>query len=252
MKFSVCVDAVYNGYDFYEAIGILADNQIKNIEFWTWWDKDIDALTRLKGKYGLNIVAFCTKFYSLVDIKERQTYLEAFEESCIIAKRLGCSQIITKPGNSTGEPFEVQYQHMKETLEMAVSLAKKYDITILLEPVNSKLEAPDTFLDNSDLGFRFIDDIHDSHLLLLYDIYHMQMDEGDVLRRLVEGMSKTGHIHTAGSTERRELCDGELNYDYIFKKIEENGYNGYVGLEYFPAEEPLEGIQKIIQEHGGL
>lgn len=252
MKFSVCTDAVYNGYDFYEAIEILANNQIKNIEFWTWWDKDIDVLVKMKETYGLNIVAFCTKFYSLVDVKERLLYLEAFEESCKTAKRLGCRQIITKPGNSTGEPFEVQYQHMKETLGMAILLAKKYDITILLEPVNSKLEAPNTFLDNSDLGFRFVDDIHDSHLLLLYDIYHMQMDEGDVLRRLIAGMSKIGHIHTAGSTERHELYDGELNYDYIIKKVEESGYNGYMGLEYFPAEEPLKGIQKVIREHGSV
>ena len=82
MNFSVCVDAVFNGKDFYESVEKLAQNGFRNIEFWTWWDKDLDRLAALKEKYGLTYVAFCTKFFSLVKQSEREDYLKGFEETC--------------------------------------------------------------------------------------------------------------------------------------------------------------------------
>lgn len=131
MKFSVCVDAVFLGKDVYESIEYLAKNDIKNIEFWTWWDKDIDQLLALKETYDLTYVAFCTKFYSLVNADEREAYVIGFRETCEIAKKLGCKRIITKPLDKTDEPFEVQYQNMKTTLQNCVEIAKEYDVTVL-------------------------------------------------------------------------------------------------------------------------
>lgn len=246
MNFSCCIDAVFSGFDFYESVEKLAQNGFKNIEFWTWWDKDLDRLVALKETYGLNYVAFCTKFHSLVDPKERDAYIEGFKETCVAAKKLGCKNIITKPLDKTDDPWDVQYQNMKQTLMACVEIAKQYDITIVIEPVNSAYEAPNTFMDNSTLGFKFVDDIQDPHLKVLYDIYHMQIDEGNVLKRVLENIDKIGHIHTAGSTDRHELTDGELNYDYIFRKIAETSYSGCVGLEYFPEKDPLEGIMQVV------
>ena len=74
MKFSVCIDAVFYGKDVYESIELLAKNGIRNIEFWTWWDKDINRLLELKERYELTYVAFCSKFYSLVDTGERERF----------------------------------------------------------------------------------------------------------------------------------------------------------------------------------
>lgn len=249
MNFSVCVDAVFNGKDFYESVEKLAQNGFRNIEFWTWWDKDLDRLAALKEKYGLTYVAFCTKFFSLVKQSEREDYLKGFEETCEAARRLGCSRIITKPLDATAEPFSVQYERMKTTLQLALEIARRYNVTIVLEPVNSAYEAPNTFVDNSALAFRFVDDIQDPHLKVLYDIYHMQIDEGDVLHRILPNIDKIAHIHTAGSMERHELSDGELNYDYIFDKLAETTYDGYIGLEYFPVKDELEGLRDAVRGH---
>jgi len=249
MKFSVCVDAVFSGKDVYESIERLAKNGIKNIEFWTWWDKDIDRLLELKETYDLTYAAFCTKFYSLVNGDEREAYVDGFRETCEAAKRIGCKTIITKPLDKTDETYEVQYQNMRTTLQLCVEIAKDYDITIVIEPVNSAYEAPNTFMDNSTLGFQFVDDIQDEHLKVLYDIYHMQIDEGNVLKRIIENIHKIGHIHTAGSQDRHELTDGELNYDYIFEKIAKTDYEGFVGLEYFPAEDEVAGILAVTSKN---
>lgn len=249
MKFSVCVDAVFFGKDVYESIELLARNGIKNIEFWTWWDKDLKRLEQLKEKYGLTYVAFCTKFYSLVNPGERDSYIKGFRETCEAARRLGCKKIITKPLDKTDAPWQEQYDLMKSTLQACVGIAGDYDITVVLEPVNSAYEAPNTFLDNSTLGFRIVDEIQDEHLKVLYDIYHMQIDEGNVLKRILENIQKIGHIHTAGSQNRHELKDGELNYDYIFTKISKTDYAGYIGLEYFPAGDAVAGIQEVITKY---
>lgn len=246
MKFSVCVDAVFDGCDFYESIERLAKNNIKNIEFWTWWDKDIDRLLELKEKYDLTYVAFCTRFFSLVDPAQKEAYIRGFKETCEVAKKLGCRRIITKPLDATSEPFEVQYRIMKDTLTECAAIAKDYNIIIVIEPVNSAYEAPDTFMDNSTLGFAFEKDIASPNLKVLYDIYHMQIDEGNVLKRILENIDRIAHIHTAGSTDRHELSDGELNYDYIFRKIAETDYDGYIGLEYFPVYDPIDGILEVV------
>jgi hydroxypyruvate isomerase len=246
LKYSVCVEAVYHGKDFYKSIEELAAADIGNIEFWSWWDKDLDRILELKKKLNLTITTFCTKFFSLVNPAERSEYLAGFEESCKVAQKLGCTQLITKPLDKTGESFDVQYKAVTGTLKKALKIASSWGITILLEPVNSKFEAPNTFLDNSSLGFRIIDDINDPHLKLLYDIYHMQIDEGDILRHILPNIQKIGHFHTAGSTGRHELDDGELNYAYIFQKLDEAGYKGYTGLEYFPAHEALKGLKTVI------
>ncbi len=248
MKFSVCVDAVFSGKDVYESIELLAKHGLKNIEFWSWWDKDTDRLLKLKEEWGLTYTAFCSRFVSLVDPLVRQEYVEGFRQTCETAAKLGCKTIITKPLDKTQASFEEQYQTMKETLEICLKIAEAFDVTIVLEPVNSAYEAPDTFMDHSALAFAFVDDIRSDHLKVLYDIYHMQIDEGNVLRRILGNISRIGHIHTAGSWERHELKDGELNYDYIFRKLEEAGYEGYVGLEYFPAEDPVTGLLEVTQK----
>ena len=249
MKFSVCIDAVFYGKDVYESIELLAKNGIRNIEFWTWWDKDINRLLELKERYELTYVAFCSKFYSLVDTGERETYMNGFQETCETAKKIGCNTIITKPLDKTGEAYEGQYQNMRNTLQRCTGIAKKYDITIVIEPVNSVYEAPNTFMDNSSLAFQLVDDIQDKHLKVLYDIYHMQIDEGNVVKRIMKNIHKIGHIHVAGSQDRHELTDGELNYDYIFDKIGKTDYDGYVGLEYFPAQDEIAGILEVTKKY---
>lgn len=247
MRFSVNVDALFFGkkIDICDAVEQCAKAGVKNIEFWGWWDKDFSRLQKLKETYGLEYVGLCPQLTSMVDPKEKEGYLRHLADSIEAAKKLECKGIFVKPGDKTEEQFEVQYSNMKEILGRAVEMTASTDITILLEPV-SFMEAPDTFLGYSKLAFQIVEEIQDPHLKVLYDLYHMQLNEGDIVRRAVSHLPDIGHIHAAGITDRHELPDGEIDYGYVFGALEQAGYDKLIGLEYFPTKDPLEGIKKVI------
>lgn len=247
MKFSVNVDAIYWGRktDIHDAVEEMAKAGIKNIEFWGWWDKDLDRLNELKEKYDLQYVGLCPKLTSMVDPNDRETYLSDFTEAVRAAAKIGCKGIFVKPGDKTEDAFEVQLQNMMSLLRKMVHIAAPYDITILLEPV-SFMEAPDTFMGTSELAFQVVREINDPYLKVLYDLYHMQLDEGDITRRVQEHMEEIGHLHAAGIAGRHELGDGEIDYGYVFDTLEKAGYGNLIGLEYFPVGDPLESVKSVI------
>lgn len=249
MNFSVNVDAIYLGknIDIHDAVENVAKAGIKNIEFWGWWDKDLGRLCELKEKYGLRYVGLCPKLTSMVDPEYKEAYLADFSEAVKAAKKIGCTGIFVKPGDKTKDEFEVQVQNMMSILRRLVEMAAPHGITVLLEPV-SFLEAPDTFLGTSELAFRMVREINSPYLKVLYDLYHMQLDEGDITRRVLGNLKDIGHLHAAGIAERHELGDGEIDYGYVFDAIDRAGYKKMIGLEYFPVEDPLEGLKKVIFE----
>ena len=80
---------------------------------------------------------------------------------------------------------------------------------------------------------------------MLYDIYHQQITEGDLLARILPNIDQIGHFHAAGVPGRHELDECEINYDYLLRQIARAGYDGWIGLEYFPAKAPAEGLRKL-------
>lgn len=250
MRFSVNVDALYmtSEKDVYTAIREVAALGVKDIEFWGWTDKDLDKLVELKAEYELNYVGICPVLTSMTDPERKEEYMKDLEECIAAACKIGCTGIFVKPGDKTEAPYEQQRSNMKEILEKAAEAVKDKDMMILLEPV-SFMEAPDTFLGTSALAFELVDEIGSPRLKVLYDLYHMQLDEGDITRRVTANIDKIGHIHAAGIMDRHELSDGEIDYSYVFEKIDAAGYKGLTGLEYFPVHDPAEGVKKVIFDH---
>lgn len=248
MKFSANVDALYMGGDVYKGIEDVAKAGIRDIEFWGWWDKDLSRLQELRERYALRYVGCCAKMVCMVDPANKSAYLEGMEESIETARKIGCTGLFTKPLDKSDAPFEEQYAVMTDMLRDAVRLLEGTGITLLLEPV-SRLEAPETFLDNSTLGFQIVREIDHPNLRLLYDLYHMQLDEGDIVRRVTGNLPLIGHIHAAGIANRHELPDGEINYRYDFEAIEKAGYDKLVGLEYFPVKDVPAELKRVVFEH---
>ena len=80
---------------------------------------------------------------------------------------------------------------------------------------------------------------------MLYDIYHQLISEGDLLSRIIPNIEKIGHFHAAGVPNRHELDECEINYDFVLRRIAETSYDQWVGLEYFPAREPYDGLNRL-------
>ena len=247
MKLSVCIDAVFHGRDFYESMEEVRRSGISAFEFWSWWDKDTDAIRSKSEELGLTVAAFCTKFISLVDPALHDAYLDGLKESIQTAKKLRCSTLISQTGADTGRPREEQLDALIKGLKKCAPCLEQNNITLVLEPLNTKVDHRGYFLSRSDEAFNVIREVGSDHVKLLFDIYHQQITEGDVTRTLRENMSEIGHFHAAGNPGRHELDTGELNYPYIFSEIENSGYKRFVGLEYFPQGDPSGGLRSAVK-----
>lgn len=245
MNYSVCIDALYQGKNVLEGIRETKEAGIGAIEFWSWWDKDLGRIASERERLHLEVAAVCTKFASLVDPSRHEVYLEGLKESMEAARRLGCRRLISQVGADTGRPRKEQHQALCQGAKRAAELLEGTDITLLLEPLNTAVDHKGYYLSSSAEAFEIIEEVGSDRVKVLFDIYHQQITEGDLIRNIRENISRIGHFHAAGCPGRHELDTGELNYPNIFHAIREAGYTGYVGLEYFPEKPALEGLRKL-------
>jgi hydroxypyruvate isomerase len=248
MNFSVCIDALFNDRDFIESASKIKKSGINTIEFWTWWDRDIDNILTVKNRLGINILGFCTRFISLTDASKREEYIEGIKESINIAKKIDAKYIITQvgnelPGMSRGE----QHNSIVEGLKFCVPLLEKSGITLIFEPLNTLVDHKNYYLYSSDEAFEICDKVGSQNIKVLFDIYHQQIMEGNLISRITKNIEKIGHFHAAGNPGRHELDKGEINYKEVFKAIDEAGYKGHIGLEYFPVEDVVLGLRKLVE-----
>lgn len=246
MKISVCIDAVFKGKDFIESMRTISSLGCGAFEFWSWWDKDIRAIKAAKEELGLEVTTFCTKMGSLVDYAERDNYLIGLKESLEVAKNLDCKSLITQTGNDNGSPREIQHKNLVEGLKLCAPILEEAGVTLLVEPLNLYVDHAGYYLYSSLEGFSIIDEVGSPNVKLLYDIYHQQIMEGNLIRNIQSNIEKIGHFHAAGNPGRHELYFGEINYSEVFKAIDSTGYRGHVGFEYFPSENPCNGIKAYL------
>jgi hydroxypyruvate isomerase len=114
-----------------------------------------------------------------------------------------------------------------------------------VEPLNIAVNHKGYYLYSSAEGFDIIRAVGSPNVKLLYDIYHQQVTEGNLIQTITENIELIGHFHVADVPGRHEPGTGEINYANVLKAIDETGYNGYVGLEYAPKASALESLRKV-------
>ena len=242
MKLSVCIDAVYMGKSLDEAIKGVKAAGLNAVEFWTWEDKEL-SLLEASRKEGLEIAAFCTGFISLVEAEKREEYLESLKETIRTAKRLGCSRIISQTGAEISISRKEQHRNLADGLRACAPCLEENGITLVVEPLNIRVDHAGYYLYSSDEAAEIMKEVGSPNVKMLFDIYHQQITEGDLIRRIKKYIPYIGHFHAAGNPGRHELYRSEINYKNIFEAIRETGYDGYVGLEYFPEDEVQKGLE---------
>lgn len=243
MKISVCVDALWGNVDFVQGMQEAKKCGVENVEFWCWWDKDIDAIDRARKELGLQISAFCTKFISLVDRSQHEAYLRGLEETLAVAKKLDCTTIISQVGNDLPDvPRQVQHQNLVDGLKACVPLLEQAGVTLVIEPLNIRCDHAGYYLSSSDEAEQIIDEVGSPYVKILFDLYHQQITEGDIITRSTALLPKIGHMHCAGNPGRHELDIGEINYRAVFDALNKAGYDKYMGFELFPVGTPENAI----------
>ncbi|KAA1244019.1 hydroxypyruvate isomerase family protein [Aquimarina sp. RZ0] len=164
------------------------------------------------------------------------------------ASQSGIKQVIVFSGNRAGISDEVGIENCANGLEPLVKLAEKSNVILVMELLNSRVDHKDYQCDHTPWGVALADKIGSQNFKLLYDIYHMQIMEGDVISTINTYKDYISHYHTGGVPGRHEINDSqELNYPAIMKAILANGFNGYVAQEFIPTyEDKLQSLQEGI------
>ena len=132
-----------------------------------------------------------------------------------------------------------------EGLNSVKKIAEDHNVMICLELLNSKIDHHDYQCDHTAWGVRVVSEVNSANVKLLYDIYHMQIMEGDLIETIRQNVQWIGHFHTGGVPGRHELDNTqEVQWDGVMRAIADTGFKGYVAHEFVPAGDPLEGLRK--------
>jgi hydroxypyruvate isomerase len=214
-------------------------------EFWRWWEKDLDAIKKAMDETGLPLVTMCHKFISLTETSFRNEYKIELQNSIAAAKKLNCNLLIGQTGQDSGAPRKEQHANIVAGLKECAPILEDSGVTLALEPLNARYDHKGYYLTSTKEAFEILDEVGSKNITILYDIYHMQIEEGDLINTIVKNIDRISHIHCAGHPGRAELDSGEINYLEIFHAVEKAGYKGYFGLEYFPKKDALGGLKNV-------
>ena len=173
---------------------------------------------------------------------------EAFRKSIPRAAKLGVANVITFSGNRGGMSDDEGAKNTIAGLNRVKKIAEDHGVTICMELLNSKVDHKDYMCDHMAWGVRVMEAVNSPRVKLLYDIYHMQIMEGDLTRTITENIELLGHFHTGGVPGRHELDNTqEVNWAGMMRAIAATKYTGYVAHEFIPTRDPLRSLQDAVE-----
>lgn len=170
---------------------------------------------------------------------------EAFRKNIPIAAKAGVPNVITFSGNRGGMSDEEGAKNTIAGLNRLKKIGEDHGVNICIELLNSKVDHKDYMCDHSAWGVQVVQAVNSPRVKLLYDIYHMQIMEGDLVRTIQKNIDWIGHFHTGGVPGRHEL-DGtqEVQWDGVMRGIAATNFRGYVAHEFVPARDPLTSLRQ--------
>jgi len=164
------------------------------------------------------------------------------------AAKEGIPNVICMSGNRKGMPDDVGLENCVVGLKRVVGYAEEKKITLCMEGLNSKVDHKDYMYDFTKWGVELCKRVGSERFKLLYDIYHMQIMEGDVIRTIKENAKYIGHYHTGGNPGRHEIDETqELNYAAISKAIIETGFKGFMAQEFIPVRDTVASLMQAFK-----
>lgn len=240
MKYSLCIDSIHPQENLEEKLTRIKQAGFKFIEFWDWRDKDFELIINS----GLKVSNFSGNRISSLILDNKEKVIQEVNVSIDAAKRLKCDRIMLLSDILEGDgsvktnslSSEKKLLCLYDNLRVLIEVAKKRDIMLVIEPLNSLKDHKNYYLDNFQKTLELIQSINSEHLKILYDIYHMQIMEGNIIDTLQKYHQFIGYIHIANVPYRCEPWIGELDYKFILKELSKV-YSGFVGFEFFVKDQ---------------
>ena len=224
-------------------------------EYAEWTDADVDRFKRLARSLhlGMDVLIatpnWLTRPVSMIDPAQRDNFLADVRRAIGYAQKLGVPQILLMSGNAiAGRTHEEQYASLLDGCKRAGDLVAAANLTAIVEPLNSLVNHKGFFLNTCVEGARLIRQVDNPHVRLLFDIYHEQVQIGNVIRTLTEAAEVVAVFHVADNPGRNDPGSGEINYQNVYKAIRKTGYSGYVAMEYLPLGDQVESLTKALKD----
>lgn len=252
MIYSPSLEILYKGdqLSFAQKMQAIHDLGFKAYEFWAWWNKDLNEIAELQQQLSMKAASFCTKFISLVDSSQRSAFIEGLEESVEAAIKLDCKYLIAQSGNELeGVSRAEQQMSLIEGLRASVPIVEKAGVTLIVEPLNTLVDHKGYYLQSSEEAVHVIKEVDSEHVKVLYDIYHQQITEGNLIPNITNYYDSIGYFHLADHPGRHEPGTGEINYSNVLATIKRLGYKGYIGMEYAPVADASESLKNFMQDY---
>jgi len=204
------------------------------------------------GRYGL----VCSLGYAgggeitrAMNRVENHAKIEAaFRKYIPLAAKTGVPNVITFSGNRGGMSDQEGAENTIRGLNRVKRIAEDHGVTICMELLNSKVDHEDYMCDHTAWGVAVLEAVNSPHVKLLYDIYHMQIMEGDLLSTIQKNIQWLGHFHTGGVPGRHELDHSqEVQWDAVMRGIVATGFQGYVAHEFVPTRDPLTSLRQAVE-----
>ena len=184
----------------------------------------------------------------LNDKSMRAKFLAGFKTNLTAAAEAKWPNVICMAGDRAGIGEEEGMDNCQTILKEAVKIAEDSGVTLCMEMLNSKVNHPGYMCDNYPWAFELCRRVDSPRFKLLFDIYHMQIMEGDLIATIRKNIQHIGHFHTAGVPGRHELDENqEIYYPAVMRAIVETGYDGYVAHEYTPTRDPMESLVQAVK-----
>ncbi len=251
-KFAVNIEMWWWKKPFVERIHAAADAGFEYIEFWPYENKDIDAIASACKERNIQVVQFTAWGFvpGLNNPKNHQAFIEKIKESCEIAKKLNCKMMTVVGGNDqAGMTKNEMHQHIIDGLKLAKPIVEEAGIMLILEPMNIRVDHKGHCLYGSEDAVRICREVDSPMIKINWDLYHMQISEGDLCGRLRDGIDQVGYIQVADHPGRHEPGTGEIYYPRVYEELHALGYSGPIGLECSPATDEQDAIKRLKNIH---
>jgi hydroxypyruvate isomerase len=242
-KFAANLTMLYNEFDFLDRFQHAAKAGFKGVEYLFPYPYDKHQLADKLHTHSLvqvlhNLPAgdWAKGERGISCLPDRVSeFQDGVGKAIDYAKTLGCSQINCLAGIT---PLGVAAERIRETfvsnLKFAASKLKEAGIKLLIEPINTR-DIPNFYLCHTEQALAIIDETGSDNLFLQYDIYHMQIMEGNLVPTMEKHLKRILHVQLADNPGRHEPGTGEINYPFIYAALDKMGYAGWIGCEYKPA-----------------
>lgn len=242
MKFSAC--GGWFGKDNYQTYREAASHSFAGVEQLGWLGLDLEKAKSIMDEEDIVSTAIVIQSknpknmdkiawsHGMVWEDAEVAFIEAFNETVEAAKILGVPNIIATTGNERSDVSrEVQHKNIVNVLKKFAPIAEKEGLMVVLEPLNILVNHMGYYLARSDEAFEIIREVNSPNVKLLFDIYHQQITEGNLINNITKNIDLIGHFHIGDNPGRNEPGTGEINYWNVFSAIEESGYDRWLAFE---------------------